>query len=418
MSMPIAEELTASFEKLKGTTPKVKSIADYHPDGELSGIGAITYESVPYNGMQTKTFAYLGVPEVKTGEKLPAVVLIHGGGGHAFACWVKMWNDRGYAAIAMDTTGYMPGKKNAGSREVSEENEWVHELTGVFAEEGFVPSPLNDGMSTSDQPMENQWMYHAISSAILAGNILRNHPCIDSDKIGVTGISWGGVICSLLLGYDQRFAFAVPVYSSGFLGEGLSDLNQIFTRPEVKMNWLAERNFDKVKLPVLWLAWNDDSAFSIQPNSLSYSATALNHANTRLSIKNLMYHSHEHGWKPEEIYAFADAQINGGDQFPKIAVQPSGRKFSFPVECGKDVRITGATGYYICEPMVYSKFDKFGYGEHTFMKQSWQTIDCDVQDNRLISGVFPDSCVSYYIEIAFTINKQELVISTVFVDLQ
>jgi len=414
--MSIAEQLFKSFNELKGTMPKVTSIADYDPDGEFSGIEAITYESVSYNNMRTKIFAYLGVPKVNNGEKLPAVVLIHGGGGHAFACWVKMWNDRGYAAIAMDTTGYMPGKKNAGSREGAEDNDWVHELTGVFAEEGFTPAPLNDGMSTTDQPMENQWMYHALSSAILAGNILRNHPYIDSGKIGVTGISWGGIICSLLIGYDQRFAFAVPVYGSGFLGEGLSDLNKIFSRPEVKGNWSAARNFDKVKLPVLWLTWNDDDCFSIQPNSLSYAATASNNANTRLSIKNLMHHSHEHGWQPGEIYAFADAQINGSDPLPKIVVQPNGKTFSFPVECGKDVRITGATGYYISEPMVYSKFDKYGYGERSFMKQSWQTIDCHVQDNHLISGVFPDTCVSYYIEIAFLINKQELIISTVFVE--
>jgi len=416
--MPIAEKLAASFEKLKGTAPRVTSITDFDPDGEFSGIKAITYESVPYHNMRTKIFAYIGVPEVKIGEKLPAVVLIHGGGGHAYACWVKMWNDRGFAAIAMDTTGYMPGKKNAGSREGAEDNEWVHELAGVFAEEGFTPSPLNDGMSTSDQPMENQWMYHALSSAILAGNILRNNPLIDSEKIGVTGISWGGIICSLLIGYDQRFAFAVPVYSSGFLGEGLSDLNQIFSRPEVKGDWSAERNFDKVKFPVLWLAWNDDNCFSIQPNSLSYLETALNDANTRLSIKNLMYHSHEHGWKPEEIYAFADAQVNGGEQFPKIVAQPDGRRFGFPVECGEGVRITGATGYYICEPMTYEKFDKFGFGEYCFMAQHWQTIDCDVHDDGLISGVFPDACVSYYVEIAFLRNEQELFISTVFVDLQ
>lgn len=417
--MHITEKLQSSFEKIKETVPKVKFIEEYQPDGEFSGIDAITYESVPYNNMRTKIFAYLGIPKATNGEKLPAVVLIHGGGGHAYACWVKMWNDRGYAAIAMDTTGYMPSKKNAGSREGAEDSDcWTHALTGVFVEEGFVPSPLNDRMRTTDQPMENQWMYHALASVILAGNILRINPCVDSDKIGVTGISWGGVICSLLIGYDQRFAFAVPVYGSGFLGDGLSDLNKILSRPEVNDNWCAERNFDKVNFPVLWLAWNDDDCFSIQPNSLSYSKTALNHSNTRLSIQNQMYHSHEHGWNPGESYMFADAQIHGGAEFPKITVQPHGRRFSFPVECGRGVRITRATGYYICEPMVYSKFDKYGFGEYSFMKQYWQSLNCDIQDNNLISGVFPDNCVSYYIEIAFSIKEQELVISTVFVDLQ
>ena len=32
-------------------------------------------------------------------------VLVHGGGGTAFDAWVRLWNDRGYAAIAMDLAG-------------------------------------------------------------------------------------------------------------------------------------------------------------------------------------------------------------------------------------------------------------------------------------------------------------------------
>ena len=39
------------------------------------------------------------MPEHKRGEKVPGMVLVHGGGGTAFASWVKRWNDRGYAAM-------------------------------------------------------------------------------------------------------------------------------------------------------------------------------------------------------------------------------------------------------------------------------------------------------------------------------
>lgn len=31
-------------------------------------------------------------------------------GGHPDDIWIKKWNDRGYAAIAMDTTGFFPTK--------------------------------------------------------------------------------------------------------------------------------------------------------------------------------------------------------------------------------------------------------------------------------------------------------------------
>ena len=35
-------------------------------------------------------------------------MLIHGGCGTVFADWVKMWNDMGYAAIAIGTEGKIP----------------------------------------------------------------------------------------------------------------------------------------------------------------------------------------------------------------------------------------------------------------------------------------------------------------------
>lgn len=36
------------------------------------------------------------------------MVLVHGGGGTAFADWVKLWTARGYAAISMSYDGMMP----------------------------------------------------------------------------------------------------------------------------------------------------------------------------------------------------------------------------------------------------------------------------------------------------------------------
>ncbi|MCC6356330.1 MAG: dipeptidyl aminopeptidase, partial [Verrucomicrobiae bacterium] len=66
---------------------------------------AIFYDALPYEGSPTRVFAYLAVPEVSAGKKLPAMVLVHGGGGTAFHEWAKIWYDKGYAAIAMDLEG-------------------------------------------------------------------------------------------------------------------------------------------------------------------------------------------------------------------------------------------------------------------------------------------------------------------------
>ena len=84
-------------------TPEVEydSSLDY---GNVKGI--FITSPVKYNGKPVKIMGYIGFPEGATKEdKCPAIVLVHGGGGTAFPDWVQMWNDRGYAAIAIDTEG-------------------------------------------------------------------------------------------------------------------------------------------------------------------------------------------------------------------------------------------------------------------------------------------------------------------------
>ena len=44
-------------------------------------------------------------------------------------------------------------------------------------------------------------------------------PGVDPDRIGVTGISWGGYLTCIVAGVDPRFRFAAPVYGCGFLGD-------------------------------------------------------------------------------------------------------------------------------------------------------------------------------------------------------
>ena len=80
---------------------------------KTSPIRSLTYRSEQYNGKPTDVFAFYATPGTLKGDpdvdrNLPAVVLIHGGGGTAFAEWVEMWARRGYAAIAMDLSGRRP----------------------------------------------------------------------------------------------------------------------------------------------------------------------------------------------------------------------------------------------------------------------------------------------------------------------
>jgi cephalosporin-C deacetylase-like acetyl esterase len=47
-------------------------------------------------------------------------------------------------------------------------------------------------------------MYHALADTMLANSLLRSLPEVDATKIGVMGVSWGGVITSTVIGLDER----------------------------------------------------------------------------------------------------------------------------------------------------------------------------------------------------------------------
>lgn len=60
-------------------------------------------------------------------------------------------------------------------------------------------------------------MHHAVADTVLANLLLRSHAEVASQKGGLTGISWGGVIASAVIGIGPRLAFAGPACGCGHL---------------------------------------------------------------------------------------------------------------------------------------------------------------------------------------------------------
>lgn len=144
---------------------------------------AIFYEGLPWRGKPTRVFAWYGIPANQGNGKVPAIVLVHGGGGTAFADWVKLWNSRGYAAIAMDTCGSVPSR---GSGEPGgAENRPRHEFAG--------PPGWDASFQQTDWPVEDQWTYHAVADIMLANSLIRSFPEVDPERVGITGISWAAI---------------------------------------------------------------------------------------------------------------------------------------------------------------------------------------------------------------------------------
>lgn len=312
-----------NFKNFNFNTPIIKYMPEYDPTPEIK---AITYGGMNIGDKKTKVFAYIGIPDSENNKKLPAMVLVHGGGGHAYHKWVKMWNDRGYAAIAMDTTGFYPTIKGAGAEE-GDTNNWIHGINGNpdFYEDDYTDAPTNDHLSGSDRDIDMQWMYHAVADTILANSILRADERIDSAKIGIIGISWGGVITAITIGYDNRFAFAIPIYGAGYCSESTGIIAPHFQSDMTKKLWLAEHNFNRVDIPVLWFNWNADKHFSMNITTKSYNDTVKNNPLTIIILKENMNHSHHWGWIAPESYVYADSIINGIFDFPRFKNQPCGR---------------------------------------------------------------------------------------------
>lgn len=408
------DQILNGFAIAQKTTPVLHDLAGLQPTGDYAGIRAVWFDGMNYGGEKTKVFAYVGVPEgASATNQVPAVVLLHGGGGHAFLCWIKMWNDRGYAAIAIDTTGYFPTAVNAGSTETC--SNWSYGLPASIAETGYTSAPNKDNMSSSAGRVDNMWMYHAVGQAILAGNVLRGDARVDSDKIGITGVSWGGVITSLTIGYEDRFAFAVPVYGSGYLDEAKSWMKNHFSSDVTKKLWLAQNRFENVKMPVLWLCWNDDNCFSINSNTKSYLDTVQNNTDTRISMVSEMRHSHTAAWRRPESMAFADSVVKGGAKLTGFVSQPSDSAQEIDLMLNVDASATrvAAKLYYITSPMTYSRHYKYGKTD-TFMDQEWQTLDLTVSGNR-ITGTLPVEARGYYVEVVTTINGTQYVTTSVYV---
>lgn len=389
--------------------PQVRLCPEQNATGEFEGIEGLIYEGATLKGKKTKVFAYRGYPKnAKANEKLPAVVLVHGGGGVAFLPWVKQWNERGYVAIAMSNTGDFPIAENAGYTESDTIKQlWHHGLCDGFSEEGYTDAPGNDGMKHSDSPLEEQWMYHAVAQTILAHNVLREDPRVDASRIGIVGVSWGGIITTLTIGYDNRFAFAVPIYGSAYLAEAIGPEPAVFFKegknPEL---WLAEHRLDNAKMPILWQCETADMAFSLNSNNHSYLHSRPNNPLTRMSAVYDMHHSHKRAWVRHEALAFADAVCKGAPMLPTL-VQERGR-----VVCTDPAaEIVSMRLYYLTEPMSYARNEK----NQMIMQQKWQWQDLAVADGTAEFAV-TDGMFEPYFELTFRLDEETLITTIPYED--
>lgn len=279
------------------TSPPAHASAEgFRSEGRLR---PVFFESVPWRGRPTRIFGWLGLPETTADAKVPGIVLVHGGGGTAFKEWVAKWNERGFAAISIATEGQTDRRADGAPKGGAQ---WVRHPDG---------GPARDGIyADSAEPLEDQFMYHAVAATIRAHSLLRSLPGVDPAKIGVSGISWGGVITSTVIGIDARFAFAVPIYGCGHLADAENQWGRALGANALYREvWDPMVRIRRAKLPVLWLSWPGDLHFPLDCQAETYRAAP---GPRMVSLIPGMRHSHPSGWNPPDGYAFAEGIVSQG----------------------------------------------------------------------------------------------------------
>jgi len=269
---------------------------------------AFWMKNLPYKGKQTEVFAIYGMPPKASAQaKVPGIVLLHGGGGTAFYEWVKLWNARGYAAVAVDLCGNRP-----------ETVQRWYNFNVVAAPQGGPAGWDNAIACAAKTPVADQWLFHAVAAAVTADTFLRSRPEVVTDQIGVLGISWGGVTAILAAAVDHRFKYMVAIYGGGGLA----------TESFWSEAWKSSPDFEKfvtlfdpghyaaaVCCPALMVNSTNDKFFTFGP----WNGTAdLLAGATRRSLKIGMGHSYPPEGDPEEAVAFIAGICGRGDLLPTV----------------------------------------------------------------------------------------------------
>lgn len=356
------------------------------PNPGEEGVKAVWIAGPPFKGKPTRAFAYYGIPTGKNGN-VPAMVLIHGGGGTAFAEWVRMWNSQGFAAIAIDTVGTIPDKAEAGKL-------W----NAVRKRHEFAGPPSWGDFSNVDAPITDQWSYHAVAVSILAHSFLRAQPGVDPKRIGITGISWGGYLTSIVASLDQRFRSGIPIYGCGFLGEDSAWLKEFAKlgseRAEKWLKLWDPSSYLGLGLrPMFWINGTNDFAYVMSSWQKSY---RLPKGQRMLSLQVEMKHSHPDGAKPEEIFAYAKAKLMGGPNLVEIRKQGMLQQEVWAIYGTKTKPVKAELA--------------FTRDTGKWQDRKWETIPAKIDTNsRRVAASIPESARVYYLNL---IDERGLIVST------
>jgi dienelactone hydrolase len=334
-------------------------------NADTARVREIIYKGEPFGNIaQTDVFAYYSTPGLLAGDPkldhdLPAIVLVHGGGGKAFKDWVVLWAKRGYAAIAMDLSGNGPDGKRLANGGPDQGEKLKYNI---------------------DSALDKQWVYHSVANIILAHSLISSFANVNPQRTAITGISWGGFLTCIVTGIDERFKVAVPVYGCGYIDEPggyFYDNDMKRLSPEVKTKWIAqygpEHYVGKATMPFLWVNGTKDPFYPPNIFSKTYNLVKTP-ANFRLTTD--MVHGHEPGWAPKEIGLFVDHYLINGKALPLIS-KISIKKEDIEAKVKTETGLTQASLSYTTDTVL------------PYKNRKWITVPAKVRGSKIVADAPP-----------------------------
>ncbi|QDS94007.1 PhoPQ-activated pathogenicity-related protein [Roseimaritima multifibrata] len=364
------------IERLKSEVPKFRI---ENPDAKIQ---SLIYEGENVNGERTEVFSFFASPKTlgqETGDaKYPGIVLIHGGGGTAFADWVGMWAERGYAAIAMDLGGRRPPLPKYDSAGRVKPYVGHKRESRVRLARGGVVDGNSQKFDSIGGVGEDDWPYHAVANVMRAHTLLRSFPEVDADRTAVTGISWGGYTTCLVASMDDRFKAAVPVYGCGFLHEGESVQKPAIDKlGDRKAAWVAAydpgSHLSKCTVPTLWVNGTHDVHYVLDSYAKSYAKVQ---GPRTIRIEPRMRHGHTPGWDPPEIQIFIDSLLDGTTPLATVGEMTVSDSGTVTVPYESETKIVKAELHYTTESGLRSK-------------RNWKTVTCEITEDAVSADGLP-----------------------------
>jgi dienelactone hydrolase len=367
-------------------TPRMRWVS------QTGAVHSLLYEGEEFEGHATEVFGFYASPatlgEAADGEqKFPGIVLIHGGGGTAFAEWTWLWAKRGYAAIAMDLSGSRPIDPIYDMDGIPVMNQAAAPGTRTRLPNGGPNHGHPEKFDSIGGDISDDWPYHAAANVIRAHSLLRSFPDVNAERTAVTGISWGGYTTCLVASLDDRFRAAVPVYGCGFLFEGESvqkpAIDQLGDRRE---DWI--RAYDpssllkNCRVPILFVNGTNDVHYPLDSYQKSFDLVT---GEKLMRIEVNMPHGHVQGWAPAEIGLFVDSYCKNGEPLPApgpILIDQDTVK----VTCKNTVPLKKAELHYTVDSGLRSE-------------RKWTTVAAEVAENQIRVKKPPEETTAWFISV-------------------